>query len=293
MSKTTLSENKYLYNGKEIQDEQLGGVNLDWYDYGARFYDPALGRWHVPDPLAEYHFNMNPYHYVENNPLRYIDPFGLDKEDRKRKKQERRWRRKGINPDNPIPLPGVEVKTNRRDNNRGSKKSRRSMEGDGGWQPAGIPWITGFGGASPTKQKADNVEDYANIDLVLMQRVPGQFSYSPLNPASGVKNVSDAVETVKDAKSGTSDKKIKQDHTGPAEETTGTGESMKHLEQRVKQQGRDSLPIIGYNLPGYGGGGRFSYDQDGKAHGPYYKGDTIMWEYYEDGTRTGKFRHTK
>lgn len=27
---------KYLYNGKELQDEQLGGVNLDWDDYGAR-----------------------------------------------------------------------------------------------------------------------------------------------------------------------------------------------------------------------------------------------------------------
>jgi len=75
------SENKYLYNGKELQDEQLGGVNLDWYDYGARFYDPALGRWHVPDPLAEYHFNMTPYHYVYNNPMRFIDPFGLDGED--------------------------------------------------------------------------------------------------------------------------------------------------------------------------------------------------------------------
>ena len=72
-----LNENKYLFNGKELQDEQLGGVNLDWYDYGARFYDPALGRWHVPDPLAEWNFNQSPYNYVLNNPVYYIDPYGL------------------------------------------------------------------------------------------------------------------------------------------------------------------------------------------------------------------------
>ena len=68
---------KYKYNGKEIQDDLIGGVALDWYDYGARFYDPAIGRWHVPDPLAELFFNQNPYHYVSNNPLLFIDPTGM------------------------------------------------------------------------------------------------------------------------------------------------------------------------------------------------------------------------
>lgn len=41
-------------------------------------YDPQLGRWHRMDPMAENHFNMTPYNYVLNNPLIYIDLFGLD-----------------------------------------------------------------------------------------------------------------------------------------------------------------------------------------------------------------------
>lgn len=77
--KTTLSANKYLYNGKELQDEQLGSVNLDWYDYGARYYDPALGRFTGLDPIADQFAHVSPYNYAENEPVGSIDLWGLQR----------------------------------------------------------------------------------------------------------------------------------------------------------------------------------------------------------------------
>ncbi|MGE0930844.1 JAB-like toxin 1 domain-containing protein [Peijinzhouia sedimentorum] len=67
------SRNRYLYNGKELQDDH----NLDWHDYGARMYDAQIGRWHVVDPLAEIALDKTPYHFVSNNPINRIDPDGL------------------------------------------------------------------------------------------------------------------------------------------------------------------------------------------------------------------------
>ncbi|MCK5136389.1 MAG: hypothetical protein KAR19_11425 [Bacteroidales bacterium] len=71
------SENKYLYNGKELQDEQLGGVNLDWYSFEKRYYDPALGRFTGLDPIAEEFYHVSPYNYAENSPIANIDLWGL------------------------------------------------------------------------------------------------------------------------------------------------------------------------------------------------------------------------
>ena len=65
--------NNRLYNGKELQTD----YNLQWYDYGARYYDPQIARWTTPDPLSEANRKWSPYRFAYDNPMRFLDPDGM------------------------------------------------------------------------------------------------------------------------------------------------------------------------------------------------------------------------
>gem|GEM_PF-2659705 len=74
MNYTASPQNQYKYSSKELQQE----LSLMNYDFGARHYDPRIGRWTGVDLLAETYENVSPYNYVANSPINNIDPNGMD-----------------------------------------------------------------------------------------------------------------------------------------------------------------------------------------------------------------------
>ena len=65
---------KFGYNGKELNEE----LGFNMYDYGARMYDPSVGRWFVIDALADdpMQIDLTPYNFTWNNPVNIDDPDG-------------------------------------------------------------------------------------------------------------------------------------------------------------------------------------------------------------------------
>ena len=66
------STQDYLYSGKELTRFNA----LNWYNYGARWYDPTTLRWNGVDPMAEKYTPVSPYSFCLNNPVIYFDPDG-------------------------------------------------------------------------------------------------------------------------------------------------------------------------------------------------------------------------
>ena len=65
--------NPYQYNGKEF----FADIGFDLMPYGARYYDPAVGRFTGVDPIADRFAFVSAYNYAENSPISNIDLHGL------------------------------------------------------------------------------------------------------------------------------------------------------------------------------------------------------------------------
>jgi RHS repeat-associated protein len=91
---------RYLFNGME-QDPELKG-NGNSYTTEFRQYDPRIGRWLSLDPLMAKYPGMSPYVAFNNNPIRFVDPKGLEGQDwiKNKKTKEMKWDPKVTGPEN-------------------------------------------------------------------------------------------------------------------------------------------------------------------------------------------------
>ena len=71
---TAVTNQKYRFTGKLFDDEQ----GIDIYYYGARYYDPNLGRFMATEPLLQKYESWCPYAYALDNPISLIDSDGRE-----------------------------------------------------------------------------------------------------------------------------------------------------------------------------------------------------------------------
>jgi RHS repeat-associated protein len=70
---------RYGFNGMEMDDE-VHEVKGSSYDFGARLYNPRVGRWLSRDQLERNYPSVSSYNYCMNNPVILVDPDGKSPE---------------------------------------------------------------------------------------------------------------------------------------------------------------------------------------------------------------------
>jgi RHS repeat-associated protein len=84
--KTQYAQNKYRYSGKELQNQEFAnGTGLEEYDFGARNFDPQIGRFDQVDPKAQKYLEQSTYDFVGNNPILRFDANGMEWDDKSKK----------------------------------------------------------------------------------------------------------------------------------------------------------------------------------------------------------------
>lgn len=75
-----VAENKFKFNdATELESKEFSdGSGLELYATEFRSYNAQIGRFHQIDPLTEFSLNWSGYSYVQNNPILFNDPYGLD-----------------------------------------------------------------------------------------------------------------------------------------------------------------------------------------------------------------------
>ena len=84
---STAYNNRFLFTGREYRDLQNAYVPGSFYEYRARAYNPALGRFMSEDHKLADTGDYNLFRYCHNDPIDFTDPMGTVTESR----QEQPW----------------------------------------------------------------------------------------------------------------------------------------------------------------------------------------------------------